>query len=325
MTKSKNSQKIKIFDLHSNIFAEFSRGVKLGLINLWRNRLLSMATIIVMAIMICIFNSILAVNFISRQALTSLNQKVDIVFYLKDGVDFYNANLLASKIREVPGVKSVEYISKEKALNIVSKTYPETADFLLKFNLNNPLPASLSVTTVSAEDHQSVYDFIAKTPLSQYIEQDQQKNRTDNQSIIASTTQNLLSINSFVKQLIFWVVFIFIIGGALIVINAIQLTIFTRRNEIFIMRLVGATPNFIRLPFLTEGISYAVIAVTLSFILLYLAGQTLHLESFQLLRELSSVNLTNLFFFELIACAGMAFISSLATVESYIRGKLTLS
>ena len=325
MQKKTKSPKIKIFDLHSNLFAETGRGIKLGLINLWRNRLLSMATIVVMAIMICIFNSILAVNFISRQALTSLNQKVDIVFYLKDGTDFYNANLLASKIREINGVKAVDYISKEKALELVSKTYPETTDFLLKFNLNNPLPASLSVTTESAEDHQSVYDFIAKTPFNQHIEMEQQSNRADDQSIISSTTQNLLSINSFVKQLIFWVVFIFIIGGALIVINAIQLTIFTRRNEIFIMRLVGATPHFIRLPFITEGVAYAVIAVTLSFIMLFLAGQALHLENFQLLREITNLNLTNLFLFELLACAGMAFLSSLATVESYIHGKLTLT
>lgn len=325
MPKNKNSKKIRIYDLHSNIFAEFSRGIKLGLVNLWRNRLLSMATIIVMAIMICIFNSILAVNFISRQALTNLNQKVDIVFYLKDGIDFYSANLLASKIREVSGVKTVEYISKEKALSIVSKTYPETTDFLLKFNLTNPLPASLSVTTESAEDHQAVYAFMAKTPLNQYVELNQKSNRTDEQSIISSTTQNLLSINSFVKQLIFWVVFIFIIGGALIVINAIQLTIFTRRNEIFIMRLVGATPNFIRLPFLTEGVAYAVIAVTLSFVLLFVAGRTLQLENLQILREITNLNLTNLFFFELLVCAGMAFLSSLATVESYIRGKLTLT
>lgn len=325
MQTNKNNKKLKIYDLHSNIIAELARGVRLGLTNLWRNRLLSMATIIVMAIMICIFNSILAVNFISRQALANLNQKVDIVFYLKDGTDYYNANLLASKIREIPGVKSVDYISKEKALDLISKTYPETTDFLLKFNLKNPLPASLSVTTISAEDHQAVYDFVANGSFSQFVDLSDKNNAVNEQDIIASTTTNLININNFVKQLVFWVVFIFIIGGALIVINAIQLTIFTRRNEIFIMRLGGATPNFIRLPFITEGIAYAVIAVILSFLLLFLAGQTLHLESFQMLRELSNINLTNLFLLELLACSGMAFLSSLATVESYIRGKLSLS
>ncbi len=323
MLKTKSRDKIKIYDLQTNIFAELIRGIKLGLVNLWRNRLLTLATILVMAIMICIFNSILAVNFITRQALTTLNEKVDIVFYLKEGTDYNTASLLSSKIKELPGVKNVEYISKDQALAIISKTYPETADFLLKFNVKNPLPASLSVTTESAENHRQVYDFIAASPLGKYVDDNNSENRTNNQSIIASTADNLISINNFVKQLIFWVVFIFIIGGSLIIINAIQLTIFTRRNEIFIMRLVGATPNFIRLPFLTEGICYAVVSVSLSFLLLYGAGQALNLESISILKEITSLNLANVFLIELFLCALLALISSLATVEKYIKGQLS--
>jgi cell division transport system permease protein len=248
---------------------------------------------------------------------------VDLVFYLKDGTDYYTANSITDKIRQIPGVKNVEYISKEQALSIISKTYPETAEFLLKFNLKNPLPASVSVTTESAEQQRDVLNSVAKSPYAQYIENNRQQNRVDNQNIIASTAENLININNFVKQLIFWVVFIFIIGGALIVINAIQLTIFTRRNEIFIMRLVGATPNFIRLPFLTEGVCYAVIAVILSFVLLYVTGQALDLESVQILKELGQLNLTNVFLVEVALCALLALISSLATVEKYIKGSLS--
>lgn len=295
----------------------------LGLTNLWRNRLLSSATIVVIAVMICIFNGILAVNYISRQALTSLNEKVDLVFYLKEGTDFYSANQLASQLRQLPGVKSVDYVSKEQALQFVSKTYPETADFLLKFNLKNPLPASLSVSTASAEYHQTVYDFIESSSLGQYVELDGQTNGADEQKIISSATKNLLGINNFVKQLVFWIVFIFIIGGALIIINAIRLTIFSRRNEIFIMRLVGASHYFIRLPFITEGLAYAVIALLLSFPLLFLGSQTLQLDSFDLLGELSTLNLLNLFFIELLICGILAILSSLATVENYLRGQLT--
>jgi cell division transport system permease protein len=323
MLKTKSRDKIKIYDLQTNIFAEWLRGIKLGLVNLWRNRLLSLATILVMAIMICIFNSILAVNFITRQALTTLNEKVDIVFYLKEGTDFNTASLISSKIKEIPGVKNVEYISKDQALAIVSKTYPQTTDFLLKFNIRNPLPASLSVSTAGPENQRDVYLYLSKSPYAQYIDARNQENRTDDQKIIASTADNLIAINNFVKQLIFWIVFIFIIGGALIVINAIQLTIFTRRNEIFIMRLVGATPNFIRLPFLTEGICYAVISVILSFLLLYGAGQALHFENIQILKELGQLNLTNVFLFEVLLCALLALISSLATVEKYIKGQLS--
>lgn len=314
--------RLNIYDLEANIFTEFFRGVKLGLTNLWRNKLLSLATILVMAIMVCIFNSILAVNYISKQALQNINQKVDLVFYLKEGTDYYNANLLAGKIKEIPGVLNVTYISKDQALNLISKTYPQTTDFLLKFNLPNPLPSSLSVTTESAEYHQAVYDYLKTSPYQDYIDNSFYNGATNQQEILASTSSNLISINNFVNQLIFWVVFIFIIGGALIVINAIQLTIFTRRNEIYIMRLVGATPNFIRLPFLTEGLFYAVISVSLSFLLLNLAGDFLGLQNLEIFHNFGSLNLTKVFLTELGISAILSLISSTVTVQQYLKNNL---
>jgi len=318
--------KLNIYDLESNIFTEFFRGIKLGMINLWRNRLLSLATILVMAIMVCIFNSILAVNFISKQALQNLNQKIDLIFYLKDGTDYYNANLLASKIKEVPGVLDVTYLSKTQALSLISKTYPETSDFLLKFNLPNPLPASLSVTTVSAEYHQAVYNFLKTSPLNDYIDNSRNLTNTNNQQqILASTSENLVNINNFVNQLIFWVVFIFIIGGALIVINAIQLTIYTRRNEIYIMRLVGATENFIRLPFITEGLIYSLVSVSLSFLFLYLASQFLGLNNLEIFQNLAQPNLVKIYFTELGVSALLSLISSTTTVQQYIKHNLIFS
>lgn len=326
MTAQKNKHKINIYDLQSNIFAEFIRGVQLGFVNLWRNRLLSVATIFVMAVMIVIFNCILAVNFISRQALQNLNQKVDIVFYLKEGTDYYTASTLATKIKEIPGVKNVTYISKDQALEIISKSYPATSDFLTKFNLKNPLPASISITTDTAENHLAVYDFIKSSALYQYIDDSSVNGQqTNDKNILASTAQNLININSFVKQLVFWVIFIFIIGGSLIIINAIQLTIFTRRNEIYVMRLVGATPNFIRLPFITEGLIYALVSVSLSFFLIYLASQFIGLQNLQIFQNFDQVNLVNIFLTELLVAGLLSLISSITTVEQYIKKNLIYS
>ena len=326
MAIKKNKHKINIYDLQSNIFSELLRGVQLGFVNLWRNRLLSFATIFVMAVMIVIFNCILAVNFISRQALQNLNQKVDIVFYLKEGTDYYTSSTLANKIKEIPGVKKVTYISKDQALEIVSKSYPATTDFLTKFNLKNPLPASISITTDTAENHLAVSNFIKNSPLNQYIDNSSINGQhTNDTNILASTAQNLININSFVKQLVFWVIFIFIIGGSLIIINAIQLTIFTRRNEIYVMRLVGATPNFIRLPFITEGLIYALVSVSLSFLLIFIASQSIGLQNIQIFQNFEQVNLLNIFIIELLVSSLLSLISSIATVEQYIKKNLIFS
>lgn len=326
VAKKKSKNKINIYDLESNLFTEIGRGIKLGLVNLWRNRLLTLATVFVMAVMICIFNTILAVNFISRQALQNLNQKVDIVYYLKDGTDYYSASQLSNDIKKIPGVQKVTYISQAQALQIVSKSYPATTDFLTKFNLKNPLPASISITTTNPEDHQAVSNYIKASQLNQYIDYDSgtSKQQSD-QNIMASTAENLININNFVKQLVFWVIFIFIIGGSLIIINAIQLTIFTRRNEIYIMRLVGATPNFIRLPFITEGVFYALISVSFSFLLLFIASQFIGLQNFQIFRDMSQINLVNVFLIELGVSGLLSIISSTATVEQYLKKNLIFS
>jgi cell division transport system permease protein len=314
------NQKISTVELKGSPWLSFIRGVQLGLTNLWRNKLLTGATVLVVAIMICIFNIILAVNFISQNALQNLNQKVDLVLYLKDSISTYDSSSMVEEIKQLPGVTKAEFISKEKALDIISKTYPETAEFLVKFNLNNPLPPSISISTINAENYQNIVTHLENSRFKDFIDQSQRnEDQRSDQNLLSSTALNLININNFIKQLIFWVVFIFIIGSSLIVINAIQLTIFMRKSEVFIMRLVGATHNFIRLPFLVEGFAYALLAVTLSFIMFFLASHVLGLETIGLLNELEQIDLPKVFLVELALTTLLNLISSGTTVQHYIH------
>ncbi|MBD3270313.1 FtsX-like permease family protein [Candidatus Peregrinibacteria bacterium] len=323
--KSKN-HKININKYQTNFLLELSRGIKLGIINLWRNKLLSIATILVIAVMICIFNSILAVNQITQNALQTINQKVDIVFYLNDNISFSEANAMREKLENLEGIKTVEYISKEEALQLVSETYPETADFLIKFNLENPLPPSISIITKSADDYDQVISYINKSRFSEYIDYSQQDLGGQNQQmVISKTAENLVGISNFVKQLIFWTIFIFLIGGALIIINAIQLTIYTRKNEIFVMRLVGATPNFIRLPFLTEGIAYAVLSVLLSYLMIYIVSFLIGIENLLFNEVLNSINLPNIILLQIILTIALSVLASGSTVQKYLNKKLVFN
>ena len=70
----------------------------------------------------------------------------------------------------------------------------------------------------------------------------------------------------------------FVIGGALIILNALQITIFMRRQEISVMKLVGASHWFVRLPFIIEAIIYGFLAITLSFIMLFILSKNLQIE-----------------------------------------------
>jgi len=319
---SKNKNKNQLITISPNLFQEFFQGLKLASTNLWRNKSLSLATIFVVGIMICIFNSILIVNMISRQALSNLNQKVDLILYLQDNISYYDAISLTEQVKQIPGVKNVEYISKNEALKEISKTYPNTTNFLHKFNIQNPLPPSLSITTKKAETFQNIINAIKNSPYKNEIVIPKSSQSRNEQAILSNTAINLININNFVNQLIFWVIFIFIIGGSLIIISSIQLTIYTRREEIYIMRLVGATPFFIRLPFLIEASFYAIFAVITSFILLAIAGYFLGTSNFQYLQTLQNFSLIKFFFQELLITIILSLIGSFVTVDHHLKSKL---
>ena len=146
-----------------------------------------------------------------------------------------------------------------------------------------------------------------------------------NESIILSdVAKNLANISHFVRQIIFWIILVFILGGALVVINAIQLTIYTRRHEIYIMRLVGATPGFIRLPFLFEGILYGIFAVLLSFLILFILSQNIQVEGSNLWSYYQNIQLGKIFISELLITLTIGIVSSFSATEQYLKGKLTV-
>lgn len=294
----------------------------MGITNFWRNKFLSIATIIVIAVIIFIFNIILAIQYIGNQTLQAVSERVDIVIYLRDDIEYYEAQNIINALNKISGVKESKYTSKEEALHIVSKTHPETADFLRKFKLRNPLPPSISITTVSAEDHEKVITLMEQDNYKNLMQNYVTEGGSGENVILSSVAVNLKIFSKIVRQIIFWMVLVFILGGTLIIVNGIQLTIYNRRQEIHIMRLVGATPNFIRLPFIFEGILYAIFAVLLSFVILIVISRSINLEGTYLWDYYKNLNLYNIFIFEMLLTILLAIISSFSAVEQYIKGKL---
>lgn len=321
MAKNKLSQQ----DPGGSIFISFARGIRLGLTNFWRNKFLSFATIIVMAVIIFIFNIILAVQHIGNEAINALSERVDIVLYLHEDIDYFTAQKLTDQIENIQGVKSVKFTSKEEALDIVSKTHPQTAEFLRKFNITNPLPPSISITTFTAEDHTAVQAYLEQSEFKNFMQNYVTEASSGESVILSSVADNLRNISTFVRQIIFWMVLVFILGGTLIIVNAIQITIYSRRQEIHIMRLVGATPGFTRLPFIFEAILYALFAVGLSFVILLVISQSINLDQSNLWSYYSNLNLSRVFLTEIGITIVLAVVSSYSATEQYIKGKLNLN
>jgi len=281
-----------------------------------------MATIGVIAVILFIFNAILAVHFIGNQALQALSERVDIVIYLRDDIQQYDAQNLVSNLQKIPGVKTVQYTSKDEAMDTVAKTNPQAADFFKKFN-TNPLPPSISIVTLHPEDYQNVENFLKQGQNKAFMENYVAEGGNSDSIVLSNVAKNLVNISQFVRQVIFWLVLVFVLGGTLVIVNAIQLTIYTRRQEISIMRLVGATPTFIRMPFIFEGILYGVCAVLVSFVFLFVLGKTIQIDNNTMWSYYNSLQLNKVLLAELGITVILGIMSSFAAVEQHIHSNTT--
>lgn len=310
----------------------FLRAIHSSISNIFRNKFLSIATVVVMGTILFIFNIILAVNFITESSLARLSEKVDLVLYLRDNITVDQTAEVVKEIKMVDGVVSVSLTSKEDALEKVKNMYPNLYQSFEKYDLKNPLPASISVKTIDPSVHQQIENFIKGSRISGYITNisasEGQRNEpsspefassTTESDIISSVSKNLEKVTNFSRQIIFYVVIIFIVGGVLIILNAIQMAIFTRRKEIQIMRLVGATTGFIKLPFVIEGIFYAVFSVLLNLVLLSFLSGRIDIEGTTLATYGQNFNLTGLILFEFLITIILAICSSLLAVHNHLR------
>lgn len=299
--------------------------------NLWRNRYSSIGTILLIAIILFILNVILSVNIIVKSQLNELGQKITMIVYLQDNISQEKAKEINDDIRTQPGVKDTIYISKQQALATFLKGHPKTAEYYQKFNLENTLPPSIQITVDSPTVYESVQSFLQTSANRVFINTLEEPNAQNSSvtstdtSITQKVTDNLFKIDRFSRTLLFWVIAAFLIGSVLIMNNNIDLTIYNRRVEISIMRLVGATPNLIRLPYLLEAVWSTLIAVFLSFFGFYM------MTKFALLPEINFFSSTIVIPFmwllvtEVVVTLALTLISSLAAVEKHLQKHMVLS
>ena len=241
-----------------------SRIVKWGLTNFWRNRLLSIATTLVMTITLVTISSFVILNLIIQTTINVVQQKIDLVVYFNDNVPDKDLVNLADEVRKNPDISQVIYVNKHDAFVRWQERQTEARLKNVVTEEDNPLPRSFEVKVINPDnldkvasyfDAENIKPLVRKTSLNE--------NR--------ATIQRLVNVTRFIRKvgIAFSIFFVFI--SIMVVFNTIRLAIYSRRDEIDIMKLVGASPSYIRWPFLLEGILYGILATILSSILLYLA------------------------------------------------------
>lgn len=294
----------------------FKRLAQISIQNIGRNLLLSVATAVMMGLILFIFNVIMVLNVLTQATIEKIGEKVDLILYLSDSALPYEIDQMLKDIESLPVVKSAEYTSKTQALNEFLAEYPEKADPFTNYGIANPLPGNIKIVTDSPEEHSLVTDYMESTAYAQYLVDSESAG--ENREIVT----RLVNVTDFTQKLIFGVIITFIFGSLLIIINAIHLSIFTRKLEIQIMQLVGANPNIIRFPFIFEGIVYSLIAVFFSFSLLIVFLEGSQLTALANFRD--NFNPLLLFGSELIGSIIIGVLSSYIALNYYLKRTLIL-
>lgn len=228
-----------------------------GIKNFFRNSWLSVAATAVMMVAITIILMTIVVNITARNAISELSKSLKVSVYLTDDVKDSEITRLRAELTDNMYVSDVTFVSKEEAQSRFTESFKNDPELLEGLALvgGDTLPASLEV---------SVSDLSKIEEVGAIPEREDYKNtvdsvtlgKTDAKKTIdrAASAQRYITTASLIAAVIFAVV------SMLIIFNTIRMAIFTRSEEIKIMKLIGATPNYIRGPFLVESSLYGVIA-----------------------------------------------------------------
>jgi cell division transport system permease protein len=244
-------------------FISLLRILKSGVVNLRRNIWLAAASSLVMTITLIILSVMSLLFIITSFSVQSIQERVDISAYFKNDVSEARILAIRDELLADPRILSVNYVSSAEARRNFEESNKN--DQLIIDSLNeltdNPFPPTLQIKAKNLEDYPAIATMLEE---SNYKDLIQEINFEDNRIIIERLNSLLTFIITF--GLILMVVFCLI--AVLVIFNTIALTIYNRREEVEIMRLVGATNWYIRGPFLVEALTYSLIATIITSILI---------------------------------------------------------
>ena len=302
---------------------ELKRIIKAGFINFTRGGLVSFAAVLVSTITLSVITSIILLQAVLYFSLNVIKDKVDVTIYFNVDAPEDKIMLLKSSLEKLPEVANISYTSADEALKLFrdrhSNDYPTIA--ALDEIGNNPLGAYLNVKAKEISQYESIANFM----------------KSDNALVLGSANiidkvnyhQNKLVIdrlNNIIRsaqKLGFLVTLLLIIISIIITFNTIRLTIFISKEEISVMRLVGASKMRVRGPFMVEGAIYGIIATLITLILFWpitawLGGNMTNFLGFDLYHYYIA-NLFQIFAIVLLSGILLGMISSFLAIRRYLN------
>ncbi len=258
----------------------FTEGIK----NLLNNIFMALASIGVLTACLLIvgFSFLLKIN--TKRLVSFMGQQSTIIIYLKDNIEEVKIEDLSNTFKNNPNVNSVEFVSKEKALENFSSKF-NNPNALKALTEHNVLPASLNVHVKDVNEIEGLLKIAEEEKFESIIEETKSPTKYTNAIKEFNRTTGVFGTI---------LIIVLIVASLIIISNTIRATVFARRREIAIMKQVGATDGFVRFPFLVEGATIGIISAVIAFSLLSVLYKTMILMLTKYSSEFLNLMFSNL-------------------------------
>jgi cell division transport system permease protein len=272
-----------------------------------------------MILALVVFEGLIVFNVVAKGAVLSLQEKIDISVYFKSNVLEDSVLNIKKSHEALVEVREVQYVSREEALTNFKEAHAE--DQIITQTLEqleeNPLLASLNIKAKDPKSYGTIAEYLEKPVFQDSIEK---VTYAQNHIVI----ERLISLVDTMKNTGALLTIFLSFLAIMITFNTIRLAIFSNSEQIGIMRLVGASNNFIRGPFVVEGIIYGIVAAIISFVILI---PVINFVSPYIVKFIPEINLHSyfsehilgLFLYQLLFGIGLGVLSSSVAVRRYLH------
>ncbi len=259
---NKNKEAIRIRQRRRG-WLTFVRMCRYGINNFSRNAWLTIAATAVMSVTLIIVFITLSARQVLVDTVSNVSKRADMSIYLKGDTPEKTIKTIKSRIEKLDNVDSVKYISAEEAREKQAEQYKDNPDTLEAIReSSNEMSATLRVSVKELNNQQSLNNFVKTDDLyKKYKDPRREPSFSGERQQAIKTVGNwvrLASIGGSIATVVFVVI------SSLVVFNTIRMAIFNRKDEIEMMKLIGAERSFIRGPFIVEAIMYGFIAAIIA-------------------------------------------------------------
>lgn len=235
-------------------FSKFKYSFSQAKKNIFRNGLMTVASLFTITCCLLILGFFIALSFNMNYITDQIKSQCEIQVYIKDGTSEERIEEIGDEIKEIANIKEVILFSREEAFNyyIVEDLFHGNQDLVAGLD-KDTFRDSYKIKVTNIEETE-----ITVSALEKISDVDDVKNRQD-------LVNTIISFSDVIKKLSILIMILLLIVAIVIMSNTIRLTVFNRRKEINIMKYIGATDRFIKVPFVIEGMMIGCIGAVIAF------------------------------------------------------------